>query len=421
MDSQVKSALLVTFLMLSSGCIGLLDTDIDPQIPVIDCSLEPSHPDCFEKIITEEDCKINEVFMGESCRLMLRPEKLNYGENFIQISIGEEMQPLTPSFIGDGPELWQVSPPLPQGLNLDEKSGMIYGLPNKTLTPTIFTIKGSNEAGFSNTILQIEILPLELGKLEYSSEIMNCIISLFCNLSQPSINGIPDSWSIEPPLPHGLTLNQNGSIDGIITTQLDSNHSIYASNLVGTSEAKIRIISLYSAPFGLNYEFHNYSLTKYNSVEIEPSISGGTIQSWTITPELPRGLRFNSDGKIEGKPMVIQEFTKYTITASNSGGSLSTEILIEIKDIIVENIQYPNYYFNLTKNKDIGTIEPNWDGGDPLSWDISPLLPDGLYFNSETGNISGVPIIEQNWLTYDIWANNTGGSSSTQIVIKIIQ
>ena len=28
-------------------------------------------------------------------------------------------------------------------------------------------------------------------------------------------------------------------------------------------------------------------------------------------------------------------------------------------------------------------------------------------------------ITEQNWVTYDIWANNTGGSSSTQIMIKI--
>ena len=138
MDSQVKSTLLVTFLMISSGCTGLLDTDTESQIPIIDCSSEPSGPDCFEKIITEEDCNTDEVFMGESCRPMLRPEKLNYGENSIQLSLGEEMQPLTPNFIGDGPKLWQVSPPLPQGLNLDERSGMIYGSPNKTLIPTIF-------------------------------------------------------------------------------------------------------------------------------------------------------------------------------------------------------------------------------------------------------------------------------------------
>ena len=59
--------------------------------------------------------------------------------------------------------------------------------------------------------------------------------------------------------------------------------------------------------------------------------------------------------------MVMQEFTKYTITASNSGGSLSTDILIEIIDIPVENIQYPNYYFNLTKNKAIDT-NPNLNG-----------------------------------------------------------
>ena len=54
MDSQVKSTLLVTFLMISSGCTGLLDTDTESQIPIIDCSSEPSGPDCFEKIITKK-------------------------------------------------------------------------------------------------------------------------------------------------------------------------------------------------------------------------------------------------------------------------------------------------------------------------------------------------------------------------------
>ena len=80
----------------------------------------------------------------------------------------------------------------------------------------------------------------------------------------------------------------------------------------------------------------------------------------------------------------------------------------------MESIQYPNYYFNLTKNKAIDTIEPNWEGGEPLSWEIYPLLPDGLFLNFETGNISGMAITEQNWVTYDIWANNTGGSSRGQ-------
>ena len=123
-----------------------------------------------------------------------------------------------------------------------------------------------------------------------------------------------------------LILNQNGSINGIITTQLDSNCRLFMPNLAGTTEAKIRIISLHSAPLGLNYEYHNYSLTKYDSVEISPSI-GGIIQSWSITPELPRGYDLPPQMKDEGKPMVMQEFTKYTITASTKGGSLSTDIL----------------------------------------------------------------------------------------------
>ena len=419
MTSQVKSVLLVTFLMLSSGCTGLLDGTKSPEDPLIDCSIDPYNSECFEITISEEDCNSEEVFTGELCRLMLRPEKLNYGEKSIQLSIGEEMQTLTPSFIGDGPELWQISPPLPSGLFLDSNSGIIYGVPNETLTSTSFIITASNKVGFSNTILYVEVLPLKLEKLEYSLETLNCVISLSCNLPKPSFNGVPDSWSIEPPLPSGMVLSENGSINGIIGTQVDSNHSITISNSVGLTQTSIRIISLHPAPLGLNYENHNYSLTKYQSVNIEPSISGGIIQSWSIIPELPRGLRFNSDGSIEGKPMSVQEFRKYTITASNSGGSLSTEILIQINDVVVENIQYSDILLNLTINQDMAINEPTWEGGDPVKWEILPQLPEGLFLNQQTGNISGIAILEQDWIIYDIWANNTGGSSKTQIMIKI--
>ncbi len=419
MTSQGKSALIVTLLMMTSGCTGLVDTEQDSKSPEFDCSLDPSQVDCFDVIIIEEDCTPMEVFTGEICRPILSPEKLNYGERIIQLSQGDEIQSLTPSFIGDGPELWQISPTLPSGLIINLDSGVISGIPNQTSSITKFTITASNVAGSSNTILYIEILPIKLEKLEYPSEVFTCTTFSFCHIPSPSFVGIPDSWSINPPLPFGMILNSNGSISGIIDSQTDTNHTITINNKVGETETEIRLITLYPAPLGLSYGQNNFTFMKYDLVNIQPTISGGIVESWSITPELPRGLRLNSDGSIEGKPFIIQEFNTYTVTASNGGGSLSAVIIIQIKDVRVENILYSNDFFNFTINKPIGINQPTWEGGNPIDWEIFPSLPEGLLFDYSTGNISGVTSLEQDWIVYNIWANNTGGSSSTQIFIKI--
>ena len=114
-------------LMLTSGCLGLFGNDAE-QPEEVDCQTQPTHPDCFVDVITEEDCTIQQVFTGDSCRLMQAPSQLSYGEDSITLVVGIEMQALTPSFQGDGPQKWCGNPRLPDGLELDA-SGVISGNP----------------------------------------------------------------------------------------------------------------------------------------------------------------------------------------------------------------------------------------------------------------------------------------------------
>ena len=58
-----------------------------------------------------------------------------------------------------------------------------------------------------------------------------------------------------------------------------------------------------------------------------PLTSGGAIEEWDVLPNLPDGLEILDNGEISG---VIRQLvdSNYTITASNSGGSISTILRI---------------------------------------------------------------------------------------------
>ena len=115
-------------LLLSSGCLGLFGEEEEP-IEEADCTAEPSHPDCYIHVITEDDCMAHQVFTGVACRMMQKTSSLTYGESSILLVSGVEMQSLTPSFFGDGPQNWFVNPLLPDGLYLDGASWVIGGTP----------------------------------------------------------------------------------------------------------------------------------------------------------------------------------------------------------------------------------------------------------------------------------------------------
>ena len=63
---------------------------------------------------------------------------------------------------------------------------------------------------------------------------------------------------------------------------------------------------------------------------------------------------------------------------------------------------------------------PSNIGGDVVSWEVEPGLPNGLSINSLTGEISGTPTTPQSAFVYTIWANNTGGSNTFNLTLTVI-
>ena len=100
--------------------------------------------------------------------------------------------------------------------------------------------------------------------------------------------------------------------------------------------------TIYSGAFIVKYESGNIPFITYNSsyknysqnVTIEPLTPSltYTASSWSISPDLPTGLNFNtSTGVISGTPTVAFSPKLYTITATNSFGSGTTTLTINVR------------------------------------------------------------------------------------------
>ena len=87
MTAKAETAILLTLLMLSSGCLGFFEgSSVEPE--VIDCEVQPNHPDCIDEQTTEEDCRLDQVFTGTECRQMQKPKDLSYGLSTVSLIIG---------------------------------------------------------------------------------------------------------------------------------------------------------------------------------------------------------------------------------------------------------------------------------------------------------------------------------------------
>ena len=99
-----------------------------------------------------------------------------------------------------------------------------------------------------------------------------------------------------------------------------------------------------------------------------PSFSGSSATSYSISPALPAGLSFNtSNGSITGTPSNAQVATNYTVTVTNGCGSTSTSV-----SIAVVNPPTANAGSNVTVGRGVAaSLSGSYTNATGVSWSSS--------------------------------------------------
>ncbi|HPJ09201.1 MAG TPA: CotH kinase family protein, partial [Flavobacterium sp.] len=307
--------------------------------------------------------------------------------------VGTAITNLNPSF-ANPITAYSVAPALPAGLSLNTTTGVISGTPTAVAATATYTVTGTTATGnvTFGVVITVNTSVAAPSALSYNSPNVYTKNTTIANLT-PTVTGTVDSYSVAPALPTGLSLNTTtGVISGTPTVvSANATYTITATNSGGFTTFGIQIQVNDIAPSALSYNSPNVFTRNTAIANLNPSVSGGAVISYGVSPALPTGLSLNTTtGVISGTPTVVSANATYTITATNSGGFTTFGIQIRVNDIAPSALSYnsPNVF---TKNTAISNLNPSVSGGVVISYSVSPALPSGLSLNTATGVISGTP------------------------------
>lgn len=142
---------------------------------------------------------------------------------------------------------------------------------------------------------------------------------------------------VSSPTNGTLILNPDGTFSYVHNGSNTTTDSFSYKANDGNSDSNIVnvniTISHIPKPSGLSYNTPNTFTRGGFIAPLNPTIGGGAVSSYRVSPSLPAGLGLNSTtGIISGTPRTVSASNEYTITAANIAGSTTAKVVITIND-----------------------------------------------------------------------------------------
>ncbi len=180
--------------------------------------------------------------------------------------------------------------------------------------------------------------------LDFKVELLNAAGQLAIDpaTALPELNANPNSINFvsynNDFLPSGtyyLRITPSGYLNNSASDSYATGYSSYGSNgqYQVTGSYSSGGVAVLQPPSQLSYaSASSVYMTNSTIAANSPSSSGGAVSAYSVTPGLPSGIALNSQtGIISGTPQAAQNATNYTVTASNSAGSTSAIVTIEVQ------------------------------------------------------------------------------------------
>lgn len=175
------------------------------------------------------------------------------------------------------------------------------------------------------------------------------------------------------------------------------------------------------APCDLMYSIPFLSIAEGELLNpLIPTVGCGAVADWSVTPVLPGGLTISPiDGTISGTPTTAGTDDFYIVTASNVTGTTSFSLRIQVNPPPPCNLVYPLSFVMAPAGVALTPQIPTVDCGPVATWQVSPLLPEGLLIDATDGTIFGAAITDGYDEVHLITAANAGGSTLFNLRIRI--
>lgn len=271
---------------------------------------------------------------------LLAPDITYPSSGVVSGNVNSVLTTVIPTNTGGVISSWSIaSPPsLPAGITFSTSTGRFSGTPTETLSSTAFVVTATNATGSDTATVTMTIGAALIPIISYSPSTISATVGTAIATLTPTNTGeAATSWSINSPLPSGLSFNTStGVISGTSTaTSSSSVYTVTATNSSGSATTTITVSSSAIAVVVVNTVPNAPTIgtatatgaTTATVTYTAPASDGGaTITSYTATSSpgsITGSLSQAGSGTISVTGLSAGTAYTFTVVATNSVGNSS--------------------------------------------------------------------------------------------------